>query len=299
MKSDPVKTFVFEFERFPFMTLGEALKITSKELKNSGIVEYSREARHLVCHVFKIDTIKLIGNESLNADVGGVKKLSKMVKRRLNGEPVSRIIEEIEFYGLPFKLCENTLVPRSDTGTLIDAVLADFQSKTNGCFRVLDIGTGTGAIIISILYNMPRSIGTATDIDSKALKMARFNATKIGIVDRLKFVKTNWCSDVQDKYDIIVSNPPYIKSAAIPKLAIEVKGYDPLIALDGGIDGLDAYRNIFTQCSQNIANNGRLYLEIGHDQCETVVELAKQAKWKFVRLIKDLGANDRALVFEF
>jgi release factor glutamine methyltransferase len=298
MKSHQAKAFVSELERNPPKTLGEALKITSKELKNSGIVEYFQEARHLVCHVFKIDTVNLIAGETHSADIVGIKKLSKVLERRLNGEPVSRITGEIEFYGLPFKLCENTLVPRSDTGTLIDAVLADFQSNNKDCFRVLDIGTGTGAIIISILYNMPMSVGMATDIDSKALEMARLNAAEIGVVERLKFMKTNWCSDVEGKFDIIVSNPPYIRTATIPTLAIEVKGFDPLIALDGGIDGLDAYRIIFTQCSQNIAKNGRLYLEIGYDQCETVVELAKQAKWKFVRLIKDLGANDRILVFE-
>ena len=298
MNSNPAKTVVSELERIPLKTLGEVLIKTSKELKNSGIIEYSQEARHLVCHVFKIDKIRLIGGESLSADASGIKQLSKVVERRLNGEPVSRIIGEIEFYGLPFKLCENTLVPRSDTGTLIDAVLADYQSEAKDCFRVLDIGTGTGAIIISILYNMPKSLGIATDIDNKTLETARFNAVENGVVDRMKFVKSNWCSDVEEKFDIIVSNPPYIKSATISKLAIEVKCYDPLIALDGGSDGLDAYRNIFTQCSLNIAKNGRLYLEIGYDQCEAVVELAKQAEWKFIGLIKDLGANDRILVFE-
>jgi len=297
MTSMPAKALVFELDNIATMTRGEALKITSAVLNDAGIAEAFQEARLLLCHVFNIDTIELIGGESERAGSNGLKRLAKVVERRLKGEPVSRIIGAIEFYGLPFKLCANTLVPRSDTGTLVDGVLGDLQSENKACPRVLDIGTGTGAIIISILYNMPKAVGTATDIDGRALEIAGLNAAENGVADRLKFVKSDWCGDVEGEFDIIVSNPPYIQTATIPRLAIEVKGFDPLIALDGGKDGLDAYRNIFTQCSQNIAKNGRLYLEIGYDQCEAVVELAKQSKWKFVRLIKDLGANDRIVVF--
>lgn len=297
MTSIAAKALVSDVGNIAPMTLGEALQKTSTALNDAGIAGAFQEARLLLCHVFNIDTIELIGGESKSAEKGGLERLAKVVERRLKGEPVSRITGTIEFYGLAFKLSANTLVPRSDTGTLVDGVLADLQSANEACPRVLDIGTGTGAIIISILHNVPKAVGTATDIDSKALEMARLNTAENGVADRLKFVRSDWCGDVEGEFDIIVSNPPYIETATIAGLAVEVKSFDPLIALDGGKDGLDAYRNIFTQCSQNIAKNGRLYLEIGYDQCEAVVELATQTQWKFVRLIKDLGANDRVLVF--
>jgi release factor glutamine methyltransferase len=280
------------------LTLGEALKFASDELKNSGIEEFSTEARLLVCHVFEIGAVELISNAASRTDVYQISKLQELISRRRGGEAVGRIIGEVEFYGLRFKLCKNTLEPRSDTETLIDAVLADFHGQTNEIVRILDIGTGTGAIIISLLHTMSSSTGVASDISENTLETARHNAAAHDVEDRLNFVNTSWSTGINGDFEVIVSNPPYIRSDIIATLAGEVKDHDPLIALDGGFDGLDAYRKIFTQCSQKIVKTGRLYLEIGYDQSESVCRLANQANWKFVRLIKDLGANDRVLVFE-
>ncbi|MCP4072451.1 MAG: peptide chain release factor N(5)-glutamine methyltransferase [Hyphomicrobiales bacterium] len=280
------------------LTLGEALILASAELKKSGICEYSREARSLVCHVFEIGAVELISNAASKTDKRQIANLLDLISRRRGGESIGRITGEVEFYGLQFKISENTLEPRTDTETLIDVVLADFQHRNGDIVRILDIGTGTGAIIVSLLYNMPAVTGVATDINQNTLDMAKQNAVANGVDDRIKFIDTNWCADIDEDFDVIVSNPPYIRSEVIPTLAREVKDCDPLIALDGGDDGLDAYREIFTQCSQKIVKTGKLYLEIGYDQAELICGLAKQANWKFVRLIKDSGANDRVLVFE-
>ncbi len=284
--------------QFQSLTLGEVQRLASTEMRESGIDDFSLEARLLVCHVFEISAVELISKAGLKTDVCQIAKLRNLISRRRGGEPIGRILGEVEFYGLQFKLCENTLQPRPDTETLVDAVRADFQNDNSKIARILDIGTGAGAVIISLLYNMPSVSGIATDIDNDALGMAKQNAVTNGVDDRIEFVNTSWSADISGNFDVIVSNPPYIRSETIPTLACEVKDHDPLIALDGGDDGLDAYREIFTQCSQKIVRTGKLYLEIGYDQAELVCDLAKLTNWKFIRLIKDLGKNDRVLVFE-
>ena len=295
--SDLTQLSLLKFDSSKMPTLADVATITANILHDAGIFEFATEARMLVCHGLDISAIELITHAMCQIDKQSLWALEGLIKRRIGGEPVGRIIGVKEFYGFKFHLSADTLEPRSDTETLVDSVLEDFDGRQNLPLKLLDIGTGTGAIIVSLLKNLPFATAFASDINENALLTARKNAAEAGILDRVLFINTNWCAGIGQKFDVIVSNPPYIRPDIIATLASEVKDYDPIIALDGGEDGLDAYRDIFTQCSSKIDNMGKLYLEIGFDQRESVCILAAATGWKFVRYVKDLGANDRVLIF--
>ncbi len=284
------------------LTLAAAIASGARQLNSAGIIDHARQARMLACHAFDVDTLEVITQPSRPISNQQSEKFKHYCQRRIAGEPIGRIVGKKEFYGLSFNLSKDTLEPRSDTECLVDAILADLKdtdtAPNTAPKNILDIGTGTGAIIISLLCNLPDTIGVESDISAEALQTAANNAIINGVDERVLFVQTNWCEAIEQKFDVIVSNPPYIRTDTIATLSREVKDHDPRVALDGGSDGLDAYREIFTQCLSNIGIGGRLYLEICHDQAGMVCALANQSGWKFDRLIKDLGANDRVLVFK-
>ena len=229
-------------------TQAEAITMVAGRFKNSGITNYAHDARALACHAFEIDTVELITKSSTRLSFHHYETYLQLCNRRMAGAPVGRIVGKKEFYGLIFTLSKSTLEPRSDTETLVDAVLDDWQKTADAQTAILELGTGTGAIITSLLSNLPLAKGVATDISLEALATARENAVTNEIDERVMFVQANWGAGVEQKFDIIVSNPPYIKSSTIANLASEVRLHDPHLALDGGVDGLDAYREIFTQC---------------------------------------------------
>jgi release factor glutamine methyltransferase len=279
-------------------TLAQAVRMKAAELDRSGVAEPAREARLLACHAFDIGSIEWITNSCVQLTLQQMQSLDRLINRRISGEPIGRIVGEKEFYGCRFFLSADTLEPRTDTETLVDVVRGDMLALGNKPVTILDIGTGTGAIIVSLLCNLPNATGAASDVSVGALKTARKNAALNAVEDRILFVKTSWSEGIEQKFSAIVSNPPYIRSEIIPTLAGEVKDHDPYLALNGGKDGLDAYREIFTQCSGKLNKAGKLYLEIGYDQSDPVRALAGENGWKFVRLVKDYGKNDRVLVFE-
>ncbi len=279
------------------VTVGEAIRLSSAKLRDSGIAEYGQEARLLAGHVFALGPVELISNNSMTFATEKTEELIELIERRICGEPVGRIIGEKEICGLRFQISKDTLEPRHDTEILINSVLEDQLKNRNDTLRILDIGTGTGIIIVSLLRQMPNATGIASDISVEAIKVARKNAELNKVEERVSFLIANWSAGIEGKFDIIVSNPPYIKTDVISSLAREVKDHDPLLALDGGRDGLDAYRAIFTQCLSKLVKNGRLYLEIGYDQAQTVELLGVRHGWKLERLQKDLNSNDRVVVF--
>ena len=188
--------------------------------------------------------------------------------RRIAREPVHRIIGEREFYGLPLHLTAATLVPRPDTETLVDLALPfvkETAARTGAC-RILDIGTGSGAIALALLSAVPQAIATGTDISAEACMVAETNARALGFADRFTAIRSNWFDAVSGEYDLIVSNPPYIATDEIADLDADVRDYDPLAALDGGEDGLDAYRVLARRSAPFLAENGAIAVEIGHDQ---------------------------------
>ncbi|MCF6321611.1 MAG: peptide chain release factor N(5)-glutamine methyltransferase [Rhizobiaceae bacterium] len=278
-------------------SVGEAVSISAKKLRNAGIDDFSREARLLAGHVFDLGPAELISGNLINPALEKIVELDRLIERRIAGEPAYRIVGRKEIYGCQFRISKDTLEPRPDTEALIEGVLADQQKSGNKPLKILDIGTGTGIIIISLLDQMPNATGIATDISAEAIMVAKENAVLNKVEARISFVVTDWSGGIEQKFDVIVSNPPYIKTDVIPMLANEVKDYDPWLALDGGKDGLNAYRAIFTQCLSKLANDGKLYLEIGHDQAESIVLLAEQYGWIPVQTRKDLNGISRVVVF--
>ncbi len=199
--------------------------------------------------------------------------LQAFQKRRLAGEPVSRIMGRKEFWGREFLLGDETLDPRPDTETLIEAVLAQEQLGNKKDLRILDLGTGTGAILLTLLSEWPHARGVGVDKSLPALKVAQKNAQKFGCANRVDWLNGHWFEPVKGRFDLIVSNPPYIESKVIPQLAVEVSDYDPVLALDGGKDGLDAYHEIIQDIHSYLHHQGMVAFEFGEGQCSDVCEL--------------------------
>ena len=243
----------------------------SQRLREAGISNPEQEAR-------------LIQNYHLGEDA---------VTRRLAGEPLSRIIGTQEFWSLEFELSPDTLDPRQDTETLVAAVLERYGKTPPQ--RILDIGTGTGCILIALLHEWPQATGVGTDLSAGAIAVARRNAARNKVGDRALFVQTAWAQGISGPFDLIVSNPPYIRRDVIPNLDANVQNYDPILALDGGVDGLDAYRAILTEMKTLLAPGGRMFLEIGYDQSESVPRLVANIGATPERIIPDLGGNPRVV----
>ncbi|MBB3612055.1 peptide chain release factor N(5)-glutamine methyltransferase [Rhizobium sp. BK602] len=258
------------------------------------------EARILVGGLLHLSTTELVtrGVEAVTADRAEVVRAA--IARRLNHEPVHRILGEREFYGLPFSLSPATLEPRPDTEILVDTVLphARHLVSAHGHIHILDIGTGTGAICLALLHECPQAKGIGSDISGEALETARANAVRNGLDARFETIQGSWFDAIHGRFHVIVSNPPYIESNVISTLAPEVKNFDPPAALDGGLDGLDAYRAIAKDAAQFLHKDGVVGVEIGYDQRETVTSVFEGAGFFLIEAARDYGRNDRVLVFK-
>lgn len=216
------------------------------------------------------------------------------IQRRINGEPVSKIINSRFFWNNKFYVNKDVLDPRPDSEIIIEAVLDDYSNEQE--LNILDLGTGSGCLILTLLSIFKKSRGLATDINEKSLLIAKKNSDSSGIKNIL-FKLCNWNDNMEEKFDIIVSNPPYIKTKEIKNLQKEVRLFDPIIALDGGNDGLDCYRYIAKNIKKNMKNSSKIYLEIGKGQDYDVENIFKDNNFKMIRKIKDLNGIYRVMVF--
>lgn len=216
--------------------------------------------------------------------------LSDGISARAERQPVSQIIGRRTFWNHEFKVTPDVLDPRPDTETLVESAL------THPFDTVLDIGTGSGCILLSLLAERPNATGLGVDVSAAALKVAGQNATALDVADRVAFRKSDWLSEVTGAFDLIVSNPPYIARAAYEGLAPEVRDWEPRGALEAGADGLDAYRAIAAQVPGALRPGGRLLLEIGHDQGGTVPLLLQQAGFARIEVVQDINGKDRVVV---
>ncbi len=214
-------------------------------------------------------------------------------QRRLAGEPLSRIYGVREFWGREFRLSPHTLDPRPETEQLIELALKRFNGASPA--RILDLGTGTGCILISLLAEFPDSIGLGVDLSPGALDTARQNAVFHGVEDRAEFRESNWFSNVDGEFDLIVSNPPYIAESIVPTLSPEVKNHDPILALEGGKDGLQAYREIFSKIFSHLKPGGIALFEIGFEQGDDVMRLIGESRIREKRVHRDLAGLARVL----
>jgi release factor glutamine methyltransferase len=245
---------------------------------------------------FEVGRLELVTRERDPPAKAQLEKFQALAARRLRGEPIDRILGHKEFYGLRFGLNAGTLVPRPETEMLVDKALQIIEGR--GKRRILDLGTGTGCIAISILAVNPQASAVAIDANADAVAMAQENAERLGIGKRLEVRHGSWFEPLEtgETFDVIVSNPPYIASSVIGTLMPEVKDHDPHLALDGGRDGLDAYRAILAEARKRLKREGALVLEIGHDQLPHVKQLMVQAKLNDITFEKDLAGLDRMLV---
>ncbi|MGI9481477.1 MAG: peptide chain release factor N(5)-glutamine methyltransferase [Hyphomicrobiales bacterium] len=276
-------------DRLP-ATAGSWLRAASDTLKAEGIETPALDARRLLLDGLKIPHSVIIADPELALNDDELAALQSMIERRLNREPVSRILGVKEFWGRPFRIGPEVLDPRPDTETLIEAVLDASGEEEQ---RILDIGAGSGCIAITLLAERPSWHGVATDICGKALAVAGSNAERLSVADRLELAETSWADGVAGPFGIICSNPPYIISEEIQVLAEEVRGHDPLRALDGGADGLDAYRVIVPAAKNLLTSGGRLYLEIGAGQREAVCEIIGLAGLALNSVKQDIAGHDR------
>ena len=249
-------------------TVDTARRALTTRFKSGGNESAELDARLLVGAVLGLDLTGLItaAQRQLTSDESA--RLEDVARRRLAGEPVARILGEKEFWGLPLQLSPATLVPRPDTETVVELALELLRAGGNldRPLRIADLGTGSGAILLALLSELPAAQGFGTDISQGALQVAGANAARAGLSKRATFIACDYSSGLTGPFDLIVSNPPYIRSADIDGLAAKVRNHDPLAALDGGADGLDAYRALIPQAAGLLAPGGSLVVEAGQGQ---------------------------------
>lgn len=280
-------------------TLGGTLRLAKGELAAAGIADAAFDARLLVEHFSGTSRTEALTTPDRPLDSETVGAIMAAVARRARGEPVHRILGYREFHGLRLALSSETLEPRPDTETLVDAIapfLREIAGREREC-RILDLGTGTGAIALALLKEVPGAVAMGVDISEDALQTAAANARSAGLSARFTPVLSDWFSQVSGKFHGIVSNPPYISTAELDDLQPEVRLFDPLRALDGGADGLDAYRIIATGSYAHLCSGGQIVVEIGYRQKEEVIAIFQEAGYRLVAAERDFGDNDRVLVF--
>jgi release factor glutamine methyltransferase len=260
------------------MTVAQARRVLTQQFRATGIESPDLDARVLIGHALGLDHAGLIAAAARPLSTSDAEHIGGFGRRRLAGEPVARITGMREFWGLPFIVTPDVLVPRPETETVVETALALIGPNCTASLRILDIATGSGAILLALLSELPNARGAGTDIDQPALGVARRNAAQLGLADRAEFVASNYGSTLSGPFDLAVSNPPYIATSAIATLDRDVRDYDPRLALDGGPDGLSAYRAIVADAVRLLAPGGYLVLEIGQGQANDVTPLLAAAE---------------------
>ncbi|WID95420.1 peptide chain release factor N(5)-glutamine methyltransferase [Bosea vestrisii] len=257
-------------------------------LKRAGIVDFTFEARIL---------IEDLAGSGDRLDEMTAARLNDALRRRLAGESLWRILGAREFWGLDFAISAGTLEPRPDSETLIEAALIHFAARRHEPLRMLDLGTGTGCLLIATLREFPQATGLGIDLSADAVATASANAARNGVAERATFRQGDWTDGVEERFDLILSNPPYIASDEIAELDRNVREHDPHLALDGGLDGLTAYRALAAALPDHLKPGGHAILEIGAGQESAVAALMEQAGLRHLHSHRDLGGHIRALVF--
>ncbi|MCT2576781.1 MAG: peptide chain release factor N(5)-glutamine methyltransferase [Mesorhizobium sp.] len=276
------------------------LRAARERLAAAGIADPSLDSRLIVEHFSETTRTQAIAEPGRTVDSAALAAIEAALRRRVAGEPVHRILGYREFYGLRLSLSPDTLEPRPDTETLLDATLPFAKSTAErlGQCRILDLGTGTGAIALALLSAIPAATATGVDISPGALATATRNAADLGLGGRFKALHSNWFEKVSGRYHLITANPPYIPSRDIGNLQDEVRDFDPRQALDGGVNGLIPYRIIAGEAEGFLEAQGKVAVEIGHTQQSEVTAIFAAAGYRLSEARRDLGGNDRVLVFE-
>ena len=270
-------------------TVNNALRRAASRLSKAGVATPDRDVRRLMAHVLDVEMAELSarGSDILPDRIN--KAFETIIERREGREPVSHLVGYRDFWTSRFKVTPDVLDPRPETETLVACAL-------EGSFeRVLELGVGSGAVLISLLLERPGARGVGTDISAEAVLIAGQNAEALGVADRITLPLSDWFDDVGGRYDLIVSNPPYIAASEMAALAPEVRQFEPRSALTDEQDGLSAYRKIAERASQFMNTNGRVLVEIGPTQAAEVVSLFTEAGFSEVQIHKDFDGRDRVV----
>jgi release factor glutamine methyltransferase len=278
------------------MNAGELRKSAAAKLRAAQVAEADLDARVLLAYVLGLDTAQLLAAPERPVDPAAQARFARALERRAQGEPVARILGAKEFWSRPFGVSRDVLVPRPETETLVEAAL-DAKRDGGAPLRLLDLGTGSGALLGALLLERPNARGIGVDRNSAALAVARANLEALGVGPRASFVCGEWAAALSGTFDLIIANPPYVRSGDVAILPTEVREHDPLLALDGGTDGLAAYRDIVPALARLLAPDGVAVLELGAGQEPQVAALARSAHLVVNEPARrDLSGMPRALV---
>ena len=275
------------------MILENTIKQASQLLKNKNIISHELDVQVILSDIMGVTRDFFIANSHINVSINTIKKFNHAIKRRINREPVAYIIGKKEFWSQDFAVNQATLVPRPETELLIYKVVDFFKNKR---INVLDIGTGSGCILLSILKELDFSRGVGIDISTKAIKTAQINSKNLNLFHQSKFKVFDISKFNVGKYDLIVSNPPYIPSKDIKNLSKDIINYEPLVALNGGLDGLDLIRKVIYKSNSLLKRNGLLAIEIGFNQYLKVSSLLRQCGFREMSRECDHNHNVRCII---
>ncbi len=276
------------------MNIQTALNQASKTLNNSSNASFKLDSEILLSEVIKKSRQYLILNSNEELKKENIKLFNYLLKRRKKGEPIAYLIKKKEFWKQNFYINQNVLIPRPDTELLVEETLKLFN--VNSKLNILDIGTGSGCILLSILNERKNFYGTGIDISKKAINVARFNAKMLQLSNRAKFYNSDVDKFLIDKYDLILSNPPYIKQKDLKYLEIDIKDFEPKLALDGGKDGFSKITKIISKTSTLLKRNGKFILEIGFGQKNRILNILKKNNFFINKVLKDYGKKDRCII---
>ena len=276
------------------MNINTALIEGTKILKKNNIRLPQLDSEILMSKILKKDRKYLVLNLNKSIENESLKIYKDLIKKRSLGKPIAYLTGVKNFWKHEFKIAEDVLIPRPDTEILIQETLKVLKFKRQ--VSILDIGVGSGCILLSILKEKPNFYGTGIDISNKSIDLSKINAKNLGVQNRVKFLKTNVDNFCLGKYDLIISNPPYIKKNEIKYLDKDVNCFEPKLALDGGLDGTLKIKNIIDKTPTLLKKNGKLILEIAYNQRNKVVELLKQKGFYINKITKDYAHNDRCII---
>ena len=282
----------------PNPSLRSIITNATNELLKSSSESARLDATILLGYVLGISRERLILDDERIVSDDELKKFNILLKKRVNKEPIAYIIGKKEFWGLDFIVNHATLIPRPDSETLVEAALkrANLLLGQNEDLTILDIGTGTACLLISLLRELPTAFGIGVDISKEALQVANKNAEIHGVKNRTQFINSDWCKNINGKFDLIISNPPYIASSDEPSLMPDVALYEPHYALFSGVDGLDSYRELSAQIGGKLNQGGFALFEVGDGQAETVSLMLSENGFRVDEIKKDLSGIKRCVI---
>lgn len=278
------------------MTIKQHLSGAKQTLRDHHIPSANLDADLLLAHVLDLSREQLLLKQEESLDPAQIEAYQHLINRRAQHEPLSHLLGKREFWGREFQVTKDTLDPRPDSETLIEAVLSSYKDVP-APNKILDFGTGTGCLLLTLLAEFPNAEGVGIDRSEAALNVAKSNAEQLKLAKRVKFYINDWGKGVDDQFDVIVSNPPYIKTSDILTLQPDVRDYEPTLALDGGEDGLECYRALFPSIYQLLRKDGLSVVECGDGQARDISAIAQQYGLRTEKFFADLSGMERCVAF--